>query len=118
MKHRPLVHQLRKLLFDEKVIGHLYRTFADFALEIDTSSLPPTSRYKDISLGAGTLLDTGIYSLTWAILTLDAGSPTNSERPLALGVQSHQEGIEVNTSILLHYPSTGKPNTPTYKPTH
>lgn len=108
LRHRPLVHQLRKLLFDEKVIGDIYRTFADFALEVDIPSLPPTSRYKDISLGAGTLLDTGIYSLTWAILTLDAGSPTNSEKPLALGVQSHQEGIEVNTSILLQYPSTGR----------
>ena len=101
LRHRPLVHKLRKLLFEDQVIGNVYRTFADFALEVDIASLPPTSRYRDLSLGAGTLLDTGIYSLTWAILTLDPGSPVNSEKPLALGAQSHQEGIEVNTSILL-----------------
>lgn len=108
LRFRPLVHRLRQLLFEERVVGEVYRTFADFGLEVDISSLPATSRYRDLSLGAGTLLDTGIYSLTWAILTLDAGSPTNSEKPLALGIQSHQEGIEVNTSILLHYPSTDR----------
>jgi len=118
LRFRPLVHQLRKMLFEEKVIGDIYRTFADFALEVDISSLPPTSRYKDLSLGAGTLLDTGIYPLTWAILTLDAGSPTSSEKPLALGVQSHEDGIEVNTSILLHYPSTGKQIRPIHKNPH
>lgn len=108
LRHRPLVHKLRKLLHEEKAIGDVYRCFCDFALEIDVPSLPLTSRYKDLSLGAGTLLDTGIYSLTWAILTLDAGSPTASEKPLALGIQSHQDGIEANTSILLQYPSTGR----------
>lgn len=108
LRFRPLVHQLRKLLFEDKVIGDVYRTFADFALEVDIKSLPATSRYKDRKFGAGTLLDTGIYSLTWAILTLDAGSPGDSEKPLALGVQSQEDGIEVNTSILLQYQSTGR----------
>lgn len=108
LRHRPLVHKLRKLIHQDKVIGDVFRTFADFGLDTDLANLPETSRYKDLSLGAGTLLDIGIYPLTWAILTLDAGSPVNSERPLALSVQSHQEGIEVNTSILLQYPSTGR----------
>lgn len=108
LRFRPLVHQLRKLLFEDKIIGDVYRTFADFALEVDIKSLPPTNRYKDRKLGAGTLLDTGIYSLTWAILTLDSGSPGSSEKPLALGVQSQEDGIEVNTSILLQYQSTGR----------
>lgn len=108
LRHRPLVHKLRKLIHEDKVIGEPFRTFADFAINVDIESLPPTSRYKDLSLGAGTLLDVGIYSLTWAILTLDAGSPASSEKPLALGVQSHQDGIETSTSILLQYPSTGR----------
>lgn len=108
LRFRPLVHQLRKRVFEEKVIGDVYRTFADFAIEVDIANLPATSRYRDLSLGAGTLLDIGIYSLTWAILTLDPSSPTASEKPLALGIQSHQESIEVNTSILLQYPSSGR----------
>ncbi|KAK5075077.1 hypothetical protein LTR64_001282 [Lithohypha guttulata] len=108
LRFRPLIHRLRKLLFEEKVIGDVYRTFADFAIEIDIESLPQSSRYKDLSLGAGTLLDTGIYSLTWALLTLDPGSPGHSEKPIALGIQSHEDGIEVTTSILLQYPSTGR----------
>lgn len=108
LRHRPLVHKLRKMLYKEKVIGDVFRTFCDFGLYVDIPSKPSTSRYKDLALGAGTLLDTGIYSLTWGILTLDPGSPASSERPLALGVQTHQDGIEVNTSILLQYPSSGR----------
>ena len=50
------MHKLRKLLFEENAIGEVYRTFADFALDIDIKSLPATSRYRDLSLGAGTLL--------------------------------------------------------------
>lgn len=108
LRHRPLVHKLRRLLHEDKIIGDVYRSFVDFAIEVDIASLPSTSRYKDLSLGAGTLLDIGIYSITWAILTLDPGSPTMSEKPLALGIQSHQDGVEMNTSALLQYPSTGR----------
>lgn len=108
LRHRPLIHELRRLLFEEKAIGDVFRMFSDFGMELDIPSLPATSRYKDLSLGAGSLLDIGIYPLTWAMLTLDPGTPRESERPEISAVQSHQDGIEVTTSVMLHYKSSGR----------
>lgn len=108
LRHRPLVAELRKLLFETKAIGDIFRTFADFSLFVDIPNLPPTSRYKDLSLGAGTLLDIGIYSLTWAFLTLDPHTPEDSELPAIVAKQTHMNGIEVSSSVILQYPSTGR----------
>ncbi|KAE8383485.1 hypothetical protein BDV26DRAFT_302984 [Aspergillus bertholletiae] len=108
LRHRPLVHELRRLLFEEKVIGDVFRTVVDFALDVDIPSLPPTSRYRDPALGAGSLLDLGVYALTWAMLTLDPGSPAASERPQILASQTHLHGVEVTTGVLLTYPSSGR----------
>ncbi|KAJ9629604.1 hypothetical protein H2203_001984 [Taxawa tesnikishii (nom. ined.)] len=66
----PLVRTLQRLLHDEEAIGTIYRIFADFGLDIDIGKLPDSSRYKDPALGAGSLLDIGIYSLTWGLVTL------------------------------------------------
>jgi predicted dehydrogenase len=55
------------------VIGDVLRTFADFRLDVDISSMPAGPRYRDPALGAGPLVDLGVYPLTWALFTLDAG---------------------------------------------
>lgn len=62
----PLIQMIRKILHEEKVIGDVQRNFCGFGLDLDITSLPSESRYKDPALGAGSLLDIGIYSLTWA----------------------------------------------------
>ncbi|KAE8338394.1 hypothetical protein BDV24DRAFT_176820 [Aspergillus arachidicola] len=108
LRHRPLVHELRRLLYEEKVIGDVFRTIVDFALDVDIPSLPPTSRYRDPALGAGSLLDLGVYSLTWAMLTLDPKSPGASELPQVLATQTHLHGVEVTTGVLLRYLSSGR----------
>ncbi|KAL2857061.1 hypothetical protein BJY01DRAFT_231118 [Aspergillus pseudoustus] len=108
LRHRPLVLKLRELIHQEQIIGDPFRTFSDFGLDIDIASLPPSSRYRDPGLGAGSLLDVGIYSLTWAILTLDPHSPSGSEIPRVLASQSFSEGVEVTSSTVLHYASTGR----------
>jgi hypothetical protein len=58
------MQMLRKMLHEEKVIGDVQRTFCDFGLDLDIASLSSESRYKDPALGAGSLLDIGINSLT------------------------------------------------------
>ena len=108
LRHRPLVAELRKLLFEDKAIGDVFRMFSDFGLHVDIPSLPPTSRYKVPKLGAGTLLDLGIYPLTWAFLALDPNAPDNSERPTIHASQTHLHGVEVTSSVILQYPSTGR----------
>lgn len=108
LRHRPMVADLRKLLYTDKVIGEVFRASSDFQMYLDIASLPSTSRYKDLSLGAGSLLDIGIYSLTWNILMLDPNTPQNPETPKILAAQSFVDGIEVTTSAILHYQQSGR----------
>ncbi|KAE8153712.1 hypothetical protein BDV25DRAFT_18399 [Aspergillus avenaceus] len=108
LRHRPLVQDLQRLLHEEKVLGEVVHATAHFALQVDFFHLPPTSRYRDLTLGAGSLLDTGIYSLTWVTLALDAGNPSQAECPTIKAFQTHQDGIEVGTSAILEYSSTGR----------
>ncbi|OQU98933.1 hypothetical protein CLAIMM_04642 [Cladophialophora immunda] len=107
-RHRPLVATLRKLLFEEKVIGDVYRSSCDFSLDLNIPNLPESSRHRNPSLGAGTWLDQGVYSLTWAMLTLDAGLPEAPETPKIVAAQTQKWGVDVLTTAIVLYPSTGR----------
>lgn len=102
----PIVQKLQELLHKDEIIGDVSRTFADFSLDMPLQELPPTSRLRDIKLGAGSLLDIGIYSLTWALLTLE--SPRASSQLQIKASQTLLEGVDVSSSALLYYPDTGK----------
>lgn len=108
LRHRPLVADLRRLLYEDKIVGDVFRVSSDFCMGLDMAALPATSRYKDLSLGAGSFLDIGIYSLTWALLMLDPGLPQKPEDPKIHAVQTFVQGIEVTTSAILHYASSGR----------
>ncbi|KAK7424102.1 hypothetical protein QQX98_000712 [Neonectria punicea] len=99
----PLVQKLQHLLHTENVLGDVHRVFCDLAMRMDIASLPSTSRLKNPALGAGSLLDIGIYSLTWAILGLE--SRTESENPRVLASQNLSDGVDIATSVILTYPS-------------
>ncbi|KAH7169468.1 dimeric dihydrodiol dehydrogenase [Fusarium sp. MPI-SDFR-AT-0072] len=110
-RFRPLVSELRNRLFGkDKVIGDVRRTFCDFGLDMNLAALGPDSRLKNPALGAGSLLDIGIYSLTWGLLTLedpqDAG--TEAEQPVVKAVQTISEGIDVSSTMVLKYPRSGR----------
>lgn len=81
----------------------------DFCRDMPLDDLPATSRLRDLSLGAGSLLDIGIYSLTWALLTLES-SPGGSQvqRPKVNASQTLVQGVDVSTSALLYYADTGR----------
>lgn len=108
LRHRPMVADLRKLLYEDKVIGNVFRTTSDLQMYVDVANLPPASRYKNPSLSAGSMLDIRAYSLTWAILTLEPEAPGPREKPKIMTAQSFVGGVEVTTSLLLHYPGTGR----------
>ncbi|OOQ89231.1 putative dimeric dihydrodiol dehydrogenase [Penicillium brasilianum] len=108
LRHRPLYIELKRLLHEEKVIGDVFRANCDFASDIGLATLPATSRYRDLSLGAGSLLDIGVYSLTWMMLGLNDRPAGQGEKPNILAAQSHEDGIEVTTSAILQYPSTNR----------
>lgn len=86
----PLVAYLKEKL---PMIGEVKRVFCDFGLDMDIKSLGPESRLKNPMLGAGSLLDIGIYSLTWGLLMVDF------DRIAA--VQTIEDGIDVASTIIL-----------------
>ena len=107
-RFKPLMQTLQKMLHQDKVIGDVHRTFCDFGLQLDVASLPPESRYKDPALGAGSLLDIGIYALTWGLVSLDPGLGVESEMPEVLAQQTLSDGVDLSSSMLLFFPSTGR----------
>ncbi|KAF3403613.1 putative D-xylose 1-dehydrogenase [Penicillium rolfsii] len=108
-RFRPLTRKMVEILHGQKLIGNINRAFVDFGLDMPIQDLPPTSRLRDVALGAGSLLDLGIYSLTWGILALE-GEPQNrtAAQPKIAACQTVIDGIDQASSILLSYPNTGR----------
>ena len=104
----PVVKALQKFLHEDQKLGKIYRMWADFGLDIDIPSLPKDSRYKDPALGAGSLLDIGIYSLTWGLLTLSDKVGDEAEDPEVNSTQTVVENVDTDSAVLLHYRSTGR----------
>jgi dihydrodiol dehydrogenase / D-xylose 1-dehydrogenase (NADP) len=103
----PIAASLKTLLHEDRIIGAINRVFTDFALYMPLSKLPPDSRTADPTLGAGVLLDIGIYTLTWAALVLEshpahiaAGSPA----PNMISSMTIKNGVDETTSVILNYP--------------
>lgn len=108
LRHRPLVKDVQRLLHEEKVIGNIQRAFCDFGDKQDLVNHPESSRHVNPVLGPGSLLDLGIYCLTWITLALDPSTPTKSESPSVLATQTHWKHVETSTSAILRYASTGR----------
>lgn len=101
----PLMRKLQAVLHEEKAIGRVKRVFCDFSLDMNIESLGPDSRLKNPKLGAGTLLDIGIYSVTWGLLTLDAHVGDQAQKPNLIASQTLVSDIDVATALILSYSS-------------
>jgi predicted dehydrogenase len=104
----PLTQALQRVLHRDKLVGDIVRVFADFGLDMDIKNLGPESRLKNRALGAGSLLDIGIYSLTWGLLCLDEGIGKEAETPKVTSFQTLADMVDTTSSILLFYPKTGR----------
>jgi len=104
----PVTQALQRLLHEEKIAGDIVRAFVDFGLDFDIKGKGPESRLKNLELGAGSLLDIGIYSLTWGLLCLDPKIGEEAEKPKVVALQSLDEGVDLTSSMILLYPETGR----------
>lgn len=101
----PCIQLVRKYVFQDKVLGQVYRLFTDFAYDADISNLPSSSRVRDVNLAGGALLDIGIYTLTYARILLDTGigkDATQFRTKSFLNVDP-EDHVDYNTSVLLKY---------------
>lgn len=74
-RYLPAVQHLREELLPR--IGEVKRVFADFSFPIVSLDLPHSSRFLDKGAGAGSLLDQGVYALTWADIGLHASGASD-----------------------------------------
>jgi predicted dehydrogenase len=95
MRCNPLIRRLQQVLATG-ALGELRQVRADLGFVVDK---PPTDRMFDLALGAGALLDMGIYPLTFAQLFL--GEPS----AVAAVASLSPAGADLDVSISLGYPS-------------
>lgn len=88
-------------------IGDVKRVYAEFSFPIVSPDLSHESRFLDKAAGAGSLLDQGVYALTWADLALN-GLPSSQEGTKTEVVHAHSMRVpgvkgevdDINTVIL------------------
>jgi hypothetical protein len=79
--------------------------FIDFGLPLPLDHIPANARQKDPALGAGTLLDMGIYNLTFASLILGEGTVgRNHPTPKVTSTMTIVDGIDHTDVLVLKYP--------------
>ena len=95
MRCNPVIRRLRQLA-SSGVFGRIHQVRADLGFFVDR---PETDRLLAPELGGGTLLDMGIYPLTFAWLFL--GEPAQVQAVAAMA----PSGIDLNLAVSLGYSS-------------
>ena len=68
-RYLPATKYFKETLLPQ--IGEVKRVYAEFSFPIVSPEMPHSSRFLDKRAGAGSLLDQGVYALTWADLALN-----------------------------------------------
>lgn len=103
----PLFKALHEEIMVKKSIGEVQRFFIDFGNKMPLDTLPPDSRLKDPALGAGALLDIGVYALTYASIILGEWKVGQQHPNISKVVSSLDivNGMDEANVVVLEYPS-------------
>ena len=104
----PIFEILRQEIVGNRSIGDVHRMFVDFGNLMPLDTLPADSRSKDPALGAGALLDIGVYPLTYASLIM-GDFKLGKQHPKVQTTSSLTivDGMDESNVVVLNYP-TGK----------
>lgn len=107
-RYFPLSIEIRKAIQDGK-IGEVVRVHADLSIgEIPEKSFDTGHRMVNLDLAGGTLLDLGIYALTWLFQTVYHTLPKEKRKaPIVLGTAMEPEprtGADEAMTTLLQFP--------------
>ena len=103
----PLFNALHEEVIEKESIGEVQRFFMGFGNKMPLDTLPSDSRLKDPALGAGALLDIGIYTLTYASIIMGDWK-VGKQHPQPKKVTSSLtivNGIDESNVVVLDYPS-------------
>ncbi|SCU87292.1 LADA_0E03114g1_1 [Lachancea dasiensis] len=104
----PLVYELQRLLFEEKILGKVQRVFADASVPFGLNDLPETHRMLNPDLGGGALLDLGIYALTWIFITCFEDPDNEGQLPIVTSgmLKTKTTNVDESTNISLIFPAS------------
>lgn len=103
----PATKELQRLIHADKVIGDVSAVWVDFGLFQPIKGRDPASRTASKRLGAGALLDIGIYSLTWTSVVLDAVPnvrPNVSANMIFSEHEDPNDRVDEQVTVILQYP--------------
>jgi predicted dehydrogenase len=108
-RYQPSSVKVRQLIADG-IIGDVARVYADFSLnkmgEDGKSTLSDSNRLLNKDLAGGSLLDLGIYSLTWVFQILyHLQKKGEKEKPTVIAsMNKHHTGVDDNTVVICQFP--------------
>lgn len=102
-RYLPATRYLRDELLPR--VGEVKRVYADFSFPIVSAELPNSSRFLDKTAGAGSLLDQGVYALTWADLGLHGSGGDGAETKVVYANSMSVPGVpgsvdDIDTLVL------------------
>ena len=103
----PATKELQRLVHEDKVIGDVSAIWVDFGLFQPIKGRDPEARTASKKLGAGALLDIGIYSLTWASVVLDTvpdATPNISANMIFSEHEDPNDRVDEQVAVVLRYP--------------
>jgi predicted dehydrogenase len=102
----PIVLDIQKALFEDRVLGKVRRVMADFSVQFKPD---PKHRMLNPDLAGGCLLDLGIYSLTMLMVMLFR-HPDNKLTPPTVKssmMLSKLTGVDEHTTLVLNFEEMG-----------
>ena len=96
----PISNEIRTLISAGK-LGDIHLVFADLSVSVDKSDLK--HRMFNPDLAGGSLLDLGVYSLTWVMQTVYDAYKNRSEKPSVTGslVPVKETGVDEVATVVL-----------------
>lgn len=105
----PLTLTLRKMLFEDKVIGRVSRIFVDFGFDWKPETLSADDRAISPALAGGGLLDLGPYPTVWAFMVMhdnpENPEPSKGPEVKAQCVFSQRTPVDESMSWTLTWPA-------------
>ena len=110
LRFRPLMRELQKTLFKDRVIGDVNRVLCEFGIYMDemNQARSRTGPPSHLALPPGIMLEAGVYPLTCGLLALEEQPGHEEERPQILAASKSSYGIDISTSVILHCPTSGR----------
>jgi dihydrodiol dehydrogenase / D-xylose 1-dehydrogenase (NADP) len=84
-------------------LGTVHNVFADLGILVDREKYGLKHRAFNPDLAGGSLLDLGVYSLTWVMQTIYVAQKQRKEKPSVSGslVLVKETGVDESASVLL-----------------